>query len=237
MIVVPAIDLRAGACVQLVGGSYAAERVRRPDAVGVALEWEREGFRRVHVVDLDAATGRGNNGDLVRAVVQATAMKASVGGGVRSVGAIEQLLADGAERVVVGTRAIEDRAWLERAATSFPGRLVVAADVRDRTVLVAGWARSAERNVMDVVAELNDLPLAGILVTAIHAEGRQQGCDTDLVRAVCGVATLPVFAAGGIASVCDLRALEACGATEAVVGMALYTGMLTGRACLEAFAA
>lgn len=229
MIVVPAIDIRDGACVQLVGGSYDDERVRRTDPVEVAREWERAGFRRVHVVDLDAATGRGSNAEVVRAVVQGTRMRAHVGGGVRSTAAIAQLLRDGAERVVIGTRAIEDPDWLRQAAVRFPTRLIVAADVRGREVVTAGWERRAGQDVIATIEALNELPLGGVLVTAVHKEGRMEGCDMNLMGEVCDASTLPVLAAGGIAGSADLRALDECGVAQAIVGMALYIGAIDGR--------
>lgn len=229
MIVVPAIDLRDGACVQLVGGSYDDERVRRADPVAVARDWELAGFRRIHIVDLDAATSRGSNADVVRAIVQGTRMRAQVGGGVRSTPAIGQLLRDGAERVIVGTRAIEDPEWLGQAAWRFPGRLIVAADVRGREVVTAGWTERSGQDVVAVIETLNALPLAGVLVTAVHKEGRMEGCDMELMETVCDASTLPVSAAGGIAGTDDLRALDECGVAQAIVGMALYTGAIDGR--------
>jgi phosphoribosylformimino-5-aminoimidazole carboxamide ribotide isomerase len=236
MIVVPAIDLRSGACVQLVGGSYDDERVRRSDPIAVAIEWEGLGFQRVHIVDLDAATGRGTNAPVVRDLVRSTTMSAQVGGGVRSMLEVSRLFDLGVANVVVGTRAIGDARWLSEAATCYPERLIVAADVRGRTVVTDGWSRSAERDVLDVIAELNDLPLAGVLVTAVHREGRMEGSDLELMAGVCFASTLPVLASGGIAGEEDLRALADIGVSQAVVGMALYTGAIDPRAAAEAFA-
>src|SRR5919206_481681 len=128
MQVIPAIDLREGACVQLVGGSYAAERVRIADPVAVAERWTRLGFSRIHVVDLDAATGRGSNRAIMREILAATDARVQCGGGVRDLDTIEELLTAGASEVVLGTRAVEDRAWLEAVFRRYPGRIIVAAD-------------------------------------------------------------------------------------------------------------
>ena len=119
MIAIPAVDLREGACVQLVGGEYADERVRLADPVAVARDWARYGFRRLHVVDLDAATGRGSNREIVADLLRDTSVALQIGGGVRSQTQIEELLASGATAVVVGTRAREDSDWLARVATTF----------------------------------------------------------------------------------------------------------------------
>jgi phosphoribosylformimino-5-aminoimidazole carboxamide ribotide isomerase len=226
MIAIPAVDLREGACVQLVGGDYTNERVRLADPVGVAREWARYGFRRLHVVDLDAATGRGSNGDIVAELMRDTSAELQVGGGVRSSTQVDELLAAGAHAVVVGTRALEDGDWLARLAIAYPNEIIVAADVRDRRVVTRGWTRTLPREIVDVTEELSTLPLAGLLVTAVHREGRMQGADLFLMEDVVEAASFPVYASGGIASMNDLRALDDRGVSAAILGMALYTGAL-----------
>ncbi|MDQ6828572.1 MAG: 1-(5-phosphoribosyl)-5-[(5-phosphoribosylamino)methylideneamino] imidazole-4-carboxamide isomerase [Gemmatimonadota bacterium] len=236
MIAIPAIDLRDGACVQLVGGEYAAERVRLSDPIAVARQWTDLGFHRLHVVDLDAATGRGSNSDLVRALIRETPASIQVGGGVREVDAIARLLAEGAERVTVGTRAIEDREWLGLACSTFPNRILVAADVRERSVVTHGWSRTHARDILEVIDELNDFPLAALLVTAVHLEGQMMGTDLVLMDDVVQRSRHAVLASGGIATMQDLRALEDRGVAGAVLGMALYTGALDARAVADEFA-
>jgi phosphoribosylformimino-5-aminoimidazole carboxamide ribotide isomerase len=226
MIAIPAVDLREGACVQLVGGEYTNERVRLADPVGVAREWARYGFRRLHVVDLDAATGRGSNREIVAELMRDTAAELQIGGGVRSSTQVEELLAAGAHAVVVGTRALEDADWLARITSAYPNEVIVAADVRDRRVVTRGWTRTLPREIVDVTEELSGLPLAGLLVTAVHREGRMQGADLFLMEDVVDAASFPVYASGGIASMSDLRALDDRGVSAAVLGMALYTGAL-----------
>ena len=235
MIAVPAVDLREGAVVQLVGGKYEQEKVRLGDPVGVARQWESLGFRQLHVVDLDAATGRGHNARIIHEILGERTMSVQVGGGVRSADVIERLLDDGADRVVVGTRAIEELTWLEEMAEQFPGVLVVAADVRERRVVTRGWAHTLPKDIMDAVDELNGLPLAGLLVTAVHKEGQMQGTDLPLMEDVAEAATVPVFASGGVSSLGDLRALADRGVAGAIVGMALYTGAIDPRAAIDEF--
>ena len=235
MIVMPAIDIRAGACVQLVGGSYDEERVRLSDPVAVGQGWQQLGFQELHVVDLDAATDRGSNREVVRRLLADKQSIKQVGGGVSTVETIRSLLRDGATRVVVGTRAIEDVGWLRNVAQAFPRRLIVAADVRERRVVTRGWRYDTDRDVLDVVRELNHLPLAAIMVTAVHNEGRMCGPDLGLVAEVVGESKHPVQASGGIASLADLRLLAAAGAAAVIVGMALYTGALDARAVVAEF--
>ena len=229
MIVIPAIDIRDGACVQLVGGSYETERVRLEDPVAVAREWARLGFSELHVVDLDAATGRGSNVDVIEEIVRDARTLVQVGGGVRSDERVESLLDLGAARLVVGTRALEDRDWLAATAERYPGTIVVAADVKGRRVVTHGWERTTGDDVRDVVEELNRLPLAGVMVTAVHREGQMEGPDLFLVEDVAEVCVHPVLASGGVASERDLRELAERGVSAAIVGMALYTGALDPR--------
>ncbi|MFN9577616.1 MAG: HisA/HisF-related TIM barrel protein [Gemmatimonadota bacterium] len=236
MIVLPAVDLREGRCVQLVGGDYAKEAVRLEDPLAVARDWWRRGFGWLHVVDLDAATGRGSNTDLVTELLREAARHGAsvqVGGGVRSLERIETLLDDGAARVGVGTRALEDADFLREAAEAFPGQLVVAADVRERQVVTRGWDTTLARDVLDVIEALGEHPLAGVLVTAVHKEGQMQGPDLRLMEAVAEACVWPVFASGGVGGIGDLRALAETGVAGCVVGMALYTDALAPQAALD----
>ncbi|MES2522810.1 MAG: 1-(5-phosphoribosyl)-5-[(5-phosphoribosylamino)methylideneamino] imidazole-4-carboxamide isomerase [Gemmatimonadota bacterium] len=235
MIAIPAVDLREGNCVQLVGGDYAEERVRLDDPYSVAREWARVGLTRLHIVDLDAATGRGDNAGVIRDILRDSNVPVQVGGGVREESRIERLLDDGATYVVVGTRAVEDEDWRVEMANRFPGQLIVAADVRERLVVTRGWAETSRLNVIDFMEELNRLPLAGVLVTAVHLEGRMEGTDLPLMEEVAEASAWPVYASGGVTSLDDMRALEHRGLAGAVLGMALYTGVLDPRRLAEEF--
>jgi phosphoribosylformimino-5-aminoimidazole carboxamide ribotide isomerase len=235
MRVIPAIDLRDGACVQLVGGSYADERVRIEDAPAVADNWARLGFDRIHLVDLDAATGRGSNREIVRAILGRRKIEVQYGGGVRDLDTIGELLAAGASEVVLGTRAVEDRAWLEEAVTTYPNRIIVAADTKGRQLATHGWAEAGSQTVTDFVDEVGSLPLAAILVTAIEREGRMEGPDLSLMRDLALGSKLPLQASGGIRSVDDIRRLDGLGISAVIIGMALYTGALDPQTIIEEF--
>jgi phosphoribosylformimino-5-aminoimidazole carboxamide ribotide isomerase len=226
MIAIPAVDLRDGAVVQLVGGSYQQERVRLDNPLDVARSWERYGFNRLHVVDLDAATERGSNLAIVRNLLFDLGIPMQVGGGVRSGDLVEELLEAGAAQVVVGTRAIEEPEWLAGLAARHPGEIIVACDVRERRVTTRGWSRTMPVDILDVVDELSSLPLGGLLVTAVHREGQMLGTDLPLMEDVVEASNFPVFASGGVATMEDLRALEHRGLAGVVIGMALYTGAL-----------
>lgn len=235
MIAIPAIDLRAGRVVQLVGGELDAERVSLPDPASVAARWVDYGFPMLHVVDLDAAFGNGSNTDSVRSVLVAVNVPVQVGGGVRSDEAVERLLDAGAARVVVGTRAIQDAAWLERMATRHAGRIVLAADIRDGVVVTHGWRESAGIEATELFARVAALPLAAVLVTDVSREGRMQGADVVQFESLAAVGRQPLIASGGIAGSADLTALAAVGVHAVVLGMALYTGALDASATARSY--
>ena len=235
MIAIPALDLRGGACVQLAAGSYDEEVIRIPDPVGVAIAWRQYGFRHLHLVDLDAVAGRGNNAVEIQGILAATDVEVQVGGGIRGRDSIHQFLADGAQRVVIGTRALEDFDWLVEMSTDFPSCIIVAADVRDRKLLSHGWTRIQPKLVLDLVEDLNGLPLAGVLVTALHREEAMRGTDLTLMEDIADVAEFPVFASGGLGSIGDLRALEDRGVAAAIIGMGLYSGAMDPWAIADEF--
>jgi phosphoribosylformimino-5-aminoimidazole carboxamide ribotide isomerase len=231
--VYPAVDLRGGHAVQLVGGRTDAERVRLPDPAAVAAGWVQAGFRALHVVDLDAALGRGHNRAAVAALIRQAGVPVQVGGGVRDRATAEELLALGADRVVVGTRAVEDPDWLAATAAALPDRLVVALDSRGGRVVTRGWTRETDQRTERLLAALDGLPLAGVLVTDVGREGRMQGADVAGFAALAGPGRR-VIASGGITRMDDLRALSAAGMAGAVLGMALYTGALDAAAVVAA---
>lgn len=234
MIAMPAIDVRAGACVQLVGGSYDAQRISLPDPIAVAQQWRDLGFRQLHVVDLDAATDRGDNTGVVDRLI-ANGGSVQVGGGVRTSTRVTELLSAGATRVVAGTRALQDPDWLCDVAREAPERVIVAMDVRGGRPVVRGWTEPVQRSLRALLAELDRMPLGGILVTAVDVEGRLAGPDLELIAQALRATTLPVIAAGGITTLNDLRALDALGVWGAVIGMALYTGDMDAARCAEEF--
>lgn len=227
MIAIPAIDLREGACVQLVGGSYDDERVRVNNPLDALKKWRGYGFKTFHVVDLDAALGKGSNaGSIAQLVSHEPGLTFTVGGGVRDSARVEAVLAGGASYAVVGTRAIEDTAWLADVAKRFPGKVVVAADVKGREVVTRGWTAGSGKDIADLLAALEPLALGGLLVTAVHKEGQLGGVDLPLMQEVARRSRHRLYASGGVTTLGDLRALGEAGAYGAVIGMALYTGKL-----------
>lgn len=237
MIAAPALDLMEGQCVQLRGGLPDDRPVSLPDPVAVARRWWDAGLTHLHVVDLDAALGRGDNHELVAEVVMATPAVTQVGGGVRSTDAARTLLGAGADRVIVGTRAVEDPEWLELLARGFPDRIVLAADVRDGKVLRKGWTESAPLSATALLRRIGEIPLAGVLWTDVAREGRLQGIDPILATEIIDATSYPVWISGGIATMDDLVVLAEAGAAGAVLGMSLYTGAIDVQAVAREFGA
>jgi phosphoribosylformimino-5-aminoimidazole carboxamide ribotide isomerase len=226
VIAAPAVDLRGGRCVQLVGGRPEDERVSLPDPVAAALGWHDAGFATLHVVDLDAALGSGDNLDLVLDVVAATPATTQVGGGIRDDARAERLLEGGADRIVVGTRALDDPQWLGALAAAYPGRVMVALDTKDGRILRKGWTEASALEIETYLPSLAELPLAGILNTDVGREGRLQGIDRDGCRRVIAASAHPVWASGGVTTTDELEYLDEAGAAGVVLGMAIYTETL-----------
>jgi phosphoribosylformimino-5-aminoimidazole carboxamide ribotide isomerase len=226
VIVFAAVDLQEGEVVQLVGGRAENTRVRWPDPVAVAQKWEKAGFAALHVVDLDAARGTGSNFDWVKQIIESVMIPVQVGGGVRDSERAHELIAAGAARVISGTRALEDPAWLEDVATELPQRVVVATDVKNGTVLTRGWTQETPLQLAEAVTRLNDLPLAAVLITDVGREGQLTGVDEAMFQSAIALCRHPVYAAGGIAGPSDLAVLRRAGAGGAVLGMSLYTGAI-----------
>jgi len=186
-------------------------------------------------VDLDAARGTGSHAADIEAILRETTLEAEVGGGVRDAESIQRLLDLGASRVIVGTRALEDPRWFEEMTFKFPGKLILGADARGRQVVSRGWTRTLSQDVGALVAGVDPLPLAAVMVTAVHVEGLEGGTDLALMSELVETTSHPLEASGGIASIDELRKLASAGVAVAILGMALYTGKIDARAVAKEF--
>jgi phosphoribosylformimino-5-aminoimidazole carboxamide ribotide isomerase len=238
----PAIDLRAGRCVRLYQGDYGQETVYGDDPVAQARAFAAAGAPWIHVVDLDAArTGDPRNRDVVAAIATAVDVPVQTGGGVRDDSAAGALLDAGVRRVVVGTAALEDPAWVRRLAARHPGRVAVGLDARDREVAVHGWMEGSGRDVVDLAREFDDAGVAALVVTEIGRDGTLEGPALDQLGAVLAATTVDVVASGGVGSLDDVRALAALEVNGrrlagVIVGRALYEGSFAVGDAVEATA-
>jgi len=227
MIATPAVDLKGGRCVQLVGGRPEEERVSLPDPVAVARRWYEMGFSTLHLVDLDAALASGDNSAMLQTLLSATPATTQVGGGIRDDARVDALLEAGADRVVIGTRALEDPDWFVALVRRLPRRVMVAADTRSGYVLTQGWTQQSNLTVTDFLRRLDGLPLAGVLTTDVGQEGRLQGLNRQALARTLSRSTHPIWISGGVTTEDDLEWLDQHSAAGAVLGMALYTETLS----------
>ena len=221
MIVIPAIDLRAGRAVQLLRGDPNEETAYDDDPVEVAVRFQEEGARRLHVIDLDAALDEGSNRDTIRDICRSVVCPVQVGGGVRTLEDVASVLEIGAGRAILGTSAALDPGFVARAVEEFAERVLVAVDVRGGHAMVKGW-REEGPPVEEVIPVLNDAGTPRYLVTAIARDGTLEGPDLRLYRHVLGLTDRPVIASGGVRSADDIWALRDAGCEAAVTGKALY---------------
>ena len=231
MIVIPALDLRDGACMQAVELPRIPE-IRSDDPIDAAHVWERHGFHRLHIMDLETPSARRDRRDTMRELLADVPLIAQVGGGVHSGDQIEQLLSDGAAFVVLGPRALAEPAWLEGTVEAFPDHLIVATRVAGRHI-EAGSGH--QRTVVDLAEELNDLPLAGVLLAPEYGGERIAHRDLFLLEDAVAASEHPIMVAGGVRELQDLRAMQERGVMAAIVGRALYSGALDARLVAEEF--
>lgn len=235
MKVIPAVDIKGGKCVQLVGGKPGTEKVEIEDVLGVARKWQEQGAEMLHIVDLDSALGTGNNESLIEMIVGDLAIPVQVGGGIRTEEKVSRLFEIGCERVVIGTRAVQDPDFAKAIAAAFPGDIVVAIDSASDEVLIKGWQESSGKGTVSVVKDLDHLDIWGFLFTNVEVEGRLQGIDPDLVKGLIGMTHKPVMVSGGFTTAADLELVRAMGADSVVLGMSIYTGKIDFRKVVREF--
>jgi phosphoribosylanthranilate isomerase len=224
----PAVDIADGQAVQLVQGVAGSEK-RFGDPVEAALNWQKRGAEWIHLVDLDAAFGRGHNGALLAEIVGTLDIKVEMSGGIRDDESLAAAMATGCQRVNIGTAALEKPLWCAAAIAEHGDRVAVGLDVRGRTLAARGWTQEGG-DLYDVLARLDGEGCARYVVTDVNKDGMLQGPNLDLLRSVCAATDRPVVASGGITELADLEALAglvADGVEGAIVGTALYEGRFT----------
>ncbi len=235
MNVIPALDIKDGKCVQLVGGKPGTEKVKIENVLGVARKWQDDGAEMIHVIDLDSALGTGNNESLIEMIAGDLSIPVQVGGGVRTPEQVERFFDIGCERVIVGTRAIQDRKFLEDVSAQYPDGIVVALDSVASEVLIKGWQEGSGKDLLAVAADFASLPIFGFLYTNVEVEGRLQGIDPIPIKALKESTSKPLIVSGGITDFGDLDLLKRMGAHSAVVGMAIYTGRIDFKKAVREF--
>jgi phosphoribosyl isomerase A len=224
----PAVDIKGGQAVQLVQGVDGSEK-RFGDPVQAALRWQEAGAEWLHLVDLDAAFGHGNNRELQAKIVGTLDIKVEMSGGIRDDESLKAAMDTGCRRVNIGTAALEQPEWCAQAIAEYGDRVAIGLDVRGRTLAARGWTRDGG-DLYDVLARLDSEGCARYVVTDVNKDGMLQGPNLDLLRNVCAQTDRPVVASGGITELSDLEALMGLvdeGVEGAIVGTALYEGRFT----------
>jgi len=236
VIVYPAIDLKGGQCVRLLKGDMRAATVFNDDPAAQARTFEGQGFRWLHVVDLDGAVaGKAANAPAVEAILRAVAVPVQLGGGLRDAASIERWLERGVRRVILGTAALTNPGLVRDACRAFPGSIAVGIDARGGKVAVEGWAKTSEVSTLDLAQRFEDCGVAAIVYTDIERDGALAGVNVEATAALARRLETPVIASGGVASLDDIRALqrrESDGIEGVICGRALYDGRIEPKAAL-----
>src|SRR4051812_27438543 len=236
MVILPSVDLRGGQVVRLKQGDYARQINYSVDPLDTARSFRDAGAQIMHVVDLDGAKeGRPVQTDLIARMIAASGLKVEVGGGIRTADDIRRLLEAGAERVVLGTKAIEDWPWFEWQVrdTQFAHRLVLALDAKDGVVAVKGWQESSGKLAADVARRVSDWPLGAILYTDVAKDGMMTGPNYEQTRRLVEAGRVPVIASGGVGTIDHVREAKKTGAWGCIIGRSLYEGTVDLREAIR----
>jgi len=237
MILFPAIDLKEGLAVRLQQGDMARATVFHKDPAQQAHTFETQGFKHLHVVDLDGAfAGKPMNGAAVERILKTVSMCVQLGGGIRDMATVDAWLDKGINRVIIGTAAVRNPALVKDAAKKYPGKIAVGLDTRDGKVAVQGWAEISELSALDIARRFEDAGVAAIVYTDVTRDGMLKGLNLDATIALADAVSIPVIASGGLASIEDIKAMLEPRARKlegAIAGRALYDGRLDAAEALK----
>ncbi|AXA64921.1 MULTISPECIES: 1-(5-phosphoribosyl)-5-[(5-phosphoribosylamino)methylideneamino]imidazole-4-carboxamide isomerase [Pseudomonadaceae] len=231
MLIIPAIDLKDGACVRLRQGRMEDSTVFSDDPVAMAAQWVDGGCRRLHLVDLNGAfEGQPVNGEVVTAIARRyPGLPIQIGGGIRSLETIEHYVRAGVSYVIIGTKAVKQPEFVAEACRAFPGKVIVGLDAKDGFVATDGWAEVSELQVTDLARRFEADGVSAIVYTDIARDGMMQGCNVPATRALAEATSIPVIASGGIHNLGDIQNLldaRSPGIIGAITGRAIYEGTL-----------
>lgn len=231
MLIIPAIDLKDGACVRLKQGRMEDDTVFSNDPIGVAAQWVAQGARRLHLVDLNGAfAGEPVNGEIVRAIATRwPQLPVQIGGGIRSLETIEAYVRAGVSYVILGTKAVKEPSFVRDACKAFPGRVIVGIDAKDGWVATDGWAEVSSVQAVDLAKQFKADGISAIVYTDIARDGMMQGVNVEATAKLARDSGLPVIASGGVTNLDDVRRLlsvQGEGVIGTITGRAIYEGTL-----------
>ena len=226
MRIIPAVDVLDHQVVQLVGGKPGSQQIVMPDPLKVAGMWLDKGAKYLHLVDLDGAFGKPNNLEVFKQIIREYDVPTEIGGGIKTVETIDDLVSAGVDRIIVGTKAVKEPDWLIEMADRHPGKIVLSMDTKAGKIAIKGWQESALISIEDMFDRIRGVPLAAVLNTNVDVEGQRKGIDADQARRFISDCPAKVIASGGVTSYEDARILSEAGAEGAVVGLAMYTDVI-----------
>ena len=237
MRIIPAVDIKGGKCVRLSQGKAEQETVYSNDPVDMASHWDEMGASMIHVVDLDGAfEGKPVHSGLIKEIINHSSVDIQVGGGIRTLEAIKTYVDAGVARVVLGTVALSDPKFVEKACAAFPGKIMVGIDARDGLVAVKGWVEVSSKKAADLAKTLEPLGIAGFIFTDISRDGMMQGPNLASIREFASGTKIPVVASGGVSRLQDisnLLELKSLGVVGIIIGKALYDKTVNIKDALE----
>ena len=234
MVIYPAIDLYEGKAVRLFKGDYARMTVYNENPVAVALDFQNSGATHIHLVDLEGAkSGTTPNLATVCAIKEATGLFCEIGGGVRSMEVVKAYLEAGVDRVILGTAAVTDEAFLKAAVAAYGEKIAVGIDIKDGCVAIKGWTEKSGVTAEDFFARMEGLGVKTVICTDISRDGAMKGTNRQLYRELSEQFSIDLIASGGVSSLDDIAALKAMGLHGAIIGKAYYTGAINLAEALE----
>ncbi|MCC8167229.1 MAG: 1-(5-phosphoribosyl)-5-[(5-phosphoribosylamino)methylideneamino]imidazole-4-carboxamide isomerase [Planctomycetes bacterium] len=237
MHILPAVDIQGGRAVRLFQGEKDKETVYSDSPADMARRWADEGATYLHVVDLDGAfDGVSENEPHIRDIVQAVSIPVEVGGGIRSLNKAKRLVDLGVDRVIIGTKALQSREFVDELVAALPGRINVGVDARDGFVAVKGWTETSDVAAVEFLAALSGSGVSGIIYTDISRDGALAGVNVEAMRQATEATDIPIIASGGVTSEDDISALRSLPLFGIIVGKALYEEKMTLRGAMAALA-
>ena len=230
LIIIPAIDLKNGKCVRLLQGDFSRSTTYSDHPVDIAVQWQKKGAERIHIVDLDGSrTGSPQNTDVIREIVQNVDIPVEVGGGIRSLQTAELYLGTGARWVILGTAALKDRSFVMKACEVFKEAIILGIDAKDGEIMVEGWIEGSGQSAYDIAKSYEHSGVDAIVYTDISRDGMETGVNISATKKMAETVKIPIIASGGVAGIKDIEELVTVantGIIGVIVGKALYTGAL-----------
>ena len=235
MILLPAIDLYDRKAVRLFKGDYQNMTIYSENPIEIARDFENCGAKYIHMVDLEGARdGTTPNIAIVERVAKETALFVEIGGGIRSMETVDRYLAAGVSRVILGTAAVKDPAFLKESVAKYGEKIAVGADVRDGKISIRGWLETADVTLDEFLANMEAIGVRNVICTDISKDGAMRGTNLELYKALSAKYSLDITASGGVSGMEDVRQLRAMDIYGAIIGKAYYTGAIDLREALEA---